>query len=242
MHYVFLHYGGDKMAEGEIHKRLKQVALRYLKEKITDLVCTEVPFGNAYSVADAVGINFKREEVRIIECKATKKDFLRDKKLFGQKTSYFYHAHYAYIMCPTDVIQPEEIPYGYGLLWVDEHDNVTLTKKPFKNTARLKTLFKTTMRKTAKCLTNQLLFKDDNIENKDLTHAKYSRRAMIQLISTKCPICKKTEKYLIHIHNTKNIKCSKCSENIDLTKAKIREITGFNKKFIQEIKKLNGEL
>lgn len=227
------------MAEGEIHKRLKQVALKYLKEKITDLVCTEVPFGNAYSVADAVGINFKREEVRIIECKATKKDFLRDKKLFGQKTSYFYHAHYAYIMCPTDVIQPEEIPYGYGLLWVDEHDNVMLAKKPFKNTARLKTLFKTTMRKTAKCLTNMTLYHKENVENKDETQGKFSRNADILLIAVRCPGCRKTAKELIHKDNTKTIKC-KCKTEIDLAKAKVREITGFNKTFINKINKLNG--
>lgn len=223
-----------------MHKRLKQVALKYLKEKITDLVCTEVPFGNAYSVADAVGINFKREEVRVIECKSTKQDFIRDKKLFGQKTSYFYHAHYAYIMCPTNIIQPEEVPYGYGLLWVDEHDNVTMARKPLKNSARLKTLFKTTMRKTAKCLTNMTLYHQENKDNKDETQGKFSRNADILLVAIRCPGCRKTTKELIHKNNTKIIKC-KCKTEIDLSKAKIREITGFNKTFIKKINKLNED-
>lgn len=228
------------MAEGEVHAHLKTVALKFLKEKITDLVAVEVPFGNAWSVADAVGINFKREEVRVVECKATKGDFLRDKKLFGNKTSYFYHAHYSYIMCPTDIIQPKEIPYGYGLLYVDEYDNITMVKKPIKNTARLKTLFKTTMKNTAKTLTNTTLYHKSNQENKDETQGKFSRNAKIKLIAVRCPGCKKYAKELIYEGKTTSIKC-KCKYEIDLTKAKIREITGFNDTFIKKINKLKEE-
>jgi hypothetical protein len=208
-----------------------------VKEKVTDLVAIEVPFGNAWSVADAVGINFKREEVRVVECKATKGDFTRDTKLFQEKTSYFNHAHYAYIMCPTDVIKPEEVPYGYGLLWVNDYDNVTVAKKAIKNTKRLKTLFATTMKNTAKTLTNTMLYHKENSENKDETQGKFSRNAKIKLIAVRCPACKKYAKDLIYEGKTKSIKC-KCKNEIDLTKAKIREVTGFNDAFIKRINKL----
>jgi hypothetical protein len=225
------------MAEGEVHKHLKQVALLFLKSKVTDIVAPEVEFNNAWSVADAVGLNFKRREVRVVEVKATKGDFTRDKKLFGEKTSYFGHAHYSYIMCPREVIQANELPHGYGLLWVDEHDNVEMIKKPIKNTARLKTLFDTTMKRTARALTNTYLYYEQNKENKDETQGKFSRNSDIKLIAVRCPSCKKYAKELVHIENTKSIKC-KCKTEIDLTKAKIREITGFNKTFIRKINKL----
>lgn len=226
------------MAEGIIHSHLKKLALYFLKTKVTDLIAAEVEFNNAWSVADCVGLNLKRREVRVIEVKATKSDFLRDKKLFGDKTSYFYHAHYSYIMCPTDVIQADEIPHGYGLLWVDEYDNIEVVKKPIKNTARLKTLFDTTLKRTCRRLTNDMLFRDENKENKDETNGKFSRNSKIKLVSARCSGCKKSTKDLVHIDKTKSLKC-KCGTIIDLERAKTREITGFNNNFINKINKLN---
>ena len=226
--------------EGDVHKHLKMLALHFLKEKCGDLVCPEVDFYNAWSVADAVGLNFKRKEVRVVEEKATKGDFKRDKKLFDDKTSYFYHAHYSYIMCPSGVINAEELPYGYGLLWVDENDNISVIKKPIKNTSRLKTLFDTTMKRTAKQLTNTFLYYEQNKENKDDTNGKFSRNSLIKYVSVRCPVCKKSIKDLIHKNKTKELKC-KCGGIVDLSKAKVREITGFNKNFIDKVNKLNND-
>ncbi|AEO93935.1 gp692 [Bacillus phage G] len=226
------------MAEGLVHKNLKRLALYFLKEKVTDIVANEVDFANSWSVADAVGLNLKRREVRVVEVKASKGDFTRDKKLFGDKTSYFYHAHYSYIMCPTNVIKPEEVPYGYGLLWVDEYDKIEVIKKPIKNTARLKTLFDTTLRRTCRSLTNTHLYHEENKEAKDETQGRFKRNADILLVAARCPNCKKHAKELIKKDVTKTIKC-KCKTEIDITKAKTREITGFNKTFIDKINKLN---
>lgn len=231
------------MAEGEVHAHLKKLGLSFLKEKVTDLVCTEVDFNNSWSIADCVGLNFKRKEVRVIEVKATKGDYKRDTKLFGEKTSYFYHAHYSYIMCPTNVIQPDELPHGYGLLWVDENDRIEVVKKPIKNTARLKTLFDTTLKKACRALTNQMLFKEENKENKDETAGKFSRNAVVKLISARCPVCKKATKELINKGFSGMISCSQrgCDGEIDLSKAKVREITGFNNAFINKINKLTNK-
>lgn len=228
------------MAEGSTHKHLKKLALYWLKPLVVDLVANEVEFSNAYSIADCVGLNLKRKEVRVIEVKATKGDFIRDKKLFGEKTSYFYHAHYSYIMCPLEVIQPEEIPHGYGLLWVDEYDNISVIKKPIKNTARLKTLFDTTLKRTCRSLTNTFLYYEENKENKDETNGKFSRNSKIKLISIKCSICKKSTRDLIHIEKTKILKC-KCGSLIDVERAKIREITGFNNNFIKKVNNLSQD-
>lgn len=146
------------MAESKTHQRLKTCALHYLKDKVVDIVANEVKFRNIRCIADAVGLNLKRKEVRIIEVKASRADFLRDTKLFQEKTSYFHHAHYVYLMTPTGLIQPEEVPFGYGLLWVDENDVVTVAKKPIKNKEKLRTRFETILKRSVRRLSNQLLY------------------------------------------------------------------------------------
>jgi len=145
------------MAEGNIHKNLKKYARHYLKDKVTDIVANEVKFKNNRCIADTVGINLKRKEVRIIEAKATREDFFRDKKLFDEH-SYFFHAHYSYIICPQNLIFPEETPQGYGLLWLDDENKVNVVKKPLKNDGKLHTRFDTILKRTVRRLSNELLY------------------------------------------------------------------------------------
>lgn len=146
------------MAESLAHKTLKKQALFFLKDKVTDIVANEVKFRNITCIADAVGVNLKRKEVRIVEIKVSREDFFRDKKLFQDSHSYFYHAHFSYIMCPGGLIQPDEIPHGYGLLWVDEKNKISVQKKPIKNKERLRTRFDTTLKRSVRRLTNSLLY------------------------------------------------------------------------------------
>jgi len=226
--------------EGEIHAHLKKLGLEWLKFRVTDLVCNECKFRNLKSIADVVGINLKREEVRIIECKATKEDFKRDIKLIDVGKSYYKHCHYFYIFYPEGIMDLKDIPKEYGVLILNSYDQIIIARNPTKYKGRLKTQYKTSLKNSCRANTNKIVFQKDNKENKDLTQSKYERNSKIKLISTKCPNCKKTERYLINIID-KTIKCSLCKGEIDLTKAKIREITGFNKKFIDEINKLKGE-
>jgi hypothetical protein len=145
------------MAEGDIHKSLKKQALFYLKDKVIDVVADEVKFKNINCIADAVGINLKRKEIRIIECKATREDFFRDKKLFDEKTTYHKHAHYVYILCPNNLIQADEIPSGYGLLY-QNGDSISVIKKPVKNNGGLKTRYDTTLKRSVRRLTNKVIY------------------------------------------------------------------------------------
>ena len=187
------------MAEGEIHKKLKEIGLLFLKTKITDLCSNEVKFKNLRSIADVVGINLKREEVRIIECKATKEDFTRDTKLTNIEKSYYKHCHYFYIFCPEGIIDLKDIPKEYGVLYLDSYDQIIIARNPTKYKGRLKTQYKTSLKNSCRANTNKIIFQKDNKDNKDLTNHKYERNSKIKLISTKCPSCKKTERYLINI-------------------------------------------
>lgn len=226
------------MAEGHVHKALKRLALHWLKERVVDLVANEVKFKNTKSIADAVGINLKRKEIRIIEVKATKEDFKRDHKLFDEQNTYYNHAHYSYLMCPEGIIKKEEVPEGYGLLWVDDYDGIKLVKRPNKNNNKLKTTFQTTLKRTARSLTNTHLFHEENKANRDETGGKFKRGSVIKFVSVPCPGCRKHAKELIKIGETESVICQKCKHSIDLNKAKIKEITGFNGAFIKKINDL----
>lgn len=147
------------MAEGIVHKRLKVIGMKFLKTKVTDLVCVEVKYKNMKSIADVVGLNLKRTEIRIIEAKATKADYIRDKKLIDIDQSYYKHCHYFYIICPENVIQLDEIPKEYGVLWVDSNDEVIVKRNPTKYTGRLKTQFQTSLKNSIRSLTNNYIYK-----------------------------------------------------------------------------------
>lgn len=111
------------------------------------------------SIADVVGINIKRKEIRIIEAKATKADYVRDKKLLDLEYSYYKHCNYFYILCPENVIQLDEVPKEYGLLWANlETNEITVKRSPKKYTGRLKTMFNTSLKHCIKAITNDLLF------------------------------------------------------------------------------------
>ena len=146
------------MAESETHKRLKIVACGFLKKCCTDIVSVETKFRNLRSVADVCGMNLKRKEVRIVEVKASLKDYKRDKKLFQLDKSYYPHCNYFYIMCPKDVIPKELVLKEIGLLYVDENNKIEIVQKPTRNT-KLKTRFDTTLKNSCRSITNDLIYK-----------------------------------------------------------------------------------
>jgi len=146
------------MSEGVVHKQLKIIAMAYLKKYCVDIVSCETKFKNLKSISDVCGLNLKRKEVRIIECKASLKDYLRDTKLFSLEKSYFFHCNYFYIMCPKDVIPKDKVLKEFGLIYVNEDNSITVIQKPKKN-QKLKTRFETTLKNSCRSITNDLIFK-----------------------------------------------------------------------------------
>ena len=153
------------MAEGNIHKHLKLAAIAFLKKHCVDIVSLETKFRNIRSISDACGINLKRKEVRIIEVKATREDYIRDKKLFQLETSYYPHCNYFYIMCPVGVIDKSEVLKEIGLIYVNDDDSLTIIQKPKKN-SKLKTRFETTLKNSVRSITNDLVFKFYDINSR----------------------------------------------------------------------------
>ena len=54
----------------------------------------------------------------LIECKASRSDFLADKRKAFRVNPEQGIGHVRLYMCPPDVIQVEDLPDGWGLLWV----------------------------------------------------------------------------------------------------------------------------
>jgi hypothetical protein len=142
------------------HLHLKNLALYWLKQKTTDLVAAEVKLfvKRKKLIADAVGVNLKRKEVRFIEVKVSKQDLKRDVLLSDPSFGYHHLGTYAYIMSPLGVLEDADIPAGYGWLVVDENDVITVIKNPKKNTTP-KLRFDTILKRTCRALTNCYLFK-----------------------------------------------------------------------------------
>lgn len=226
--------------ESTVHKHLKTLSLYWLKEKMTDLCANEVKLyvRRKKMKADAVGINLKRKEARIIEVKATRSDFLRDDILHHENSGYYAVADYAYIMTPEGLLDPGELPKGYGLLEVDQFDNIKVKRKPVRNPKRGLTL-ETLLKRTGRAATNAVLFQELSRETRDATKGTFEKEATVHLISATCPSCKKRHPYLVAIKQ-KEVSCSvkKCQHLIPLDKARKHIMTAYNETFYKSLTSL----
>ena len=225
--------------ESSLHEHVKRQALYWLKEKMTDLCANEVKLfvRRKKLKADALGINIKRKESRIIEVKISRSDYLRDEVLFS---SNGYHAicDYAYIITPVGLLSIEELPKGYGLLEIDDFDTITVRKKPVRNPNPLLTL-DTLIKRTGRAATNAVLFQQLSKETKDPTNGSFSKKAKVHLISATCQCCKRRNKYLIQL-NQENVQCisKTCKQYIDLNRARTHFITSYNEDFLKQLQAL----
>jgi hypothetical protein len=56
----------------------------------------------------------------LIECKATRADFLRDSKKPVRRNPQAGMGQRRYYLCPPEVIKPEDVPKKWGLLWAEK--------------------------------------------------------------------------------------------------------------------------
>ncbi len=85
--------------------------------------CGEIP--------DAIG--FRSDSSIMIECKATRSDFLADKKKYFRRRPQHGVGKFRFFMCPKDLIKKEELPEKWGLLYVSPKGRVRKIAGPEKN-------------------------------------------------------------------------------------------------------------
>lgn len=68
---------------------------------------------------------------QLIEAKISRGDFLSDKnKIWRQRPEYGLGRYRSYI-CPTGLISTDELPYNWGLLYIDDKGKITEIKEAF---------------------------------------------------------------------------------------------------------------
>ena len=97
------------------HEELVKRAERWLMNTIGCSFCLTEFTTIIGEIPDAIG--FKNGQSILIECKATRADFLRDKKKRFRKRPELGVGKYRFYLCPPGLIKPYEPPEKWGLLY-----------------------------------------------------------------------------------------------------------------------------
>lgn len=79
-------------------------------------------------IPDVLG--FQSGGSALIEAKASRSDFLGDKKKHFRKYANMGMGNYRFYACPKDLIKKEEVPDKWGLIYVSEKGRCTVIMKP----------------------------------------------------------------------------------------------------------------
>ena len=114
------------------HKELVNIAMKVIKRKepglgaklafaelVTECSSRETP--------DAMG--FTGNQTILIECKASRSDFLRDAHKLARRAPGQGMGLYRWYLCPWGVITPGELPEKWGLIWHVQKTKVEIIKQ-----------------------------------------------------------------------------------------------------------------
>lgn len=101
------------LTETVTHATLVSLGVRWLKRRCS-IVFAEFSTA-AGETPDVIG--WKSGFSVLIECKASRSDFLRDAKKIFRNHSFLGMGQQRYYLCPPEVIGPKDLPPGWGLLW-----------------------------------------------------------------------------------------------------------------------------
>lgn len=109
-----------KLTHGLTHSELVEIAMRWLRntEKCSAVISEMA--SSAGEEPDAIG--WKSQFSTLVECKATRDDFRKDKKKISRRVTdqaiNFGMGAYRYYMAPEGLLKEEELPPRWGLLEV----------------------------------------------------------------------------------------------------------------------------
>jgi hypothetical protein len=117
------------------HAELVARAARWLRgTKRCGVVLTEA-YSPAREIPDAIG--WRSYESYLVECKVTRADFLSDLKKPHRKNPDWGMGDRRFYMTPPGLVQPDELPEHWGLLWV--YPKIVRVKKGSWGTKRSRT-------------------------------------------------------------------------------------------------------
>lgn len=114
------------------HAELCTIAVKWLKRPNSSnghgchVAVSEVRSGWSGEIPDAIGFRqagfTPHDGSVVVEVKVSRSDFLADKKKPHRVQGGL--GNWRYYMCPEGMIQPDELPEGWGLLWVNSRGHV----------------------------------------------------------------------------------------------------------------------
>lgn len=117
---------------GWSHADLCEIAVKWLKRPNSNnghgchVAVSEMRSGWTGEIPDAIGFRqsgyFPSDGSIVVEVKVSRSDFLADKKKPHRLAGGL--GNWRYFMCPEGMIQPDELPEGWGLLWVNKRGHV----------------------------------------------------------------------------------------------------------------------
>ncbi|WP_252108819.1 MULTISPECIES: adenylosuccinate synthase [unclassified Halomonas] len=117
---------------GWSHADLCEIAVKWLKRPNSNnghgchVAVSEVRSGWTGEIPDAIGFRQTGHSASdgsiVVEVKVSRGDFLADKKKPHRLEGGL--GNWRYFMCPEGLIQPSELPAGWGLLWVNKRGHV----------------------------------------------------------------------------------------------------------------------
>jgi hypothetical protein len=109
------------------HGRLILAARRWLKREGYHVIVTEMATANS-ETPDALGL--RASASALIECKVTRADFLSDSKKQFRKEPSWGMGSKRYYLCPEGLIAKDEVPDGWGLIYLCTHNRLRDVKGP----------------------------------------------------------------------------------------------------------------
>lgn len=111
------------------HAECVTTAAAYMQKR-ADVVLPEFFCHNA-ELPDVIA--FTTRYSTVIECKISRGDFLSDAKKSFRINPNSGMGDYRYYCCPKGLIKPEELPNGWGLLWIYPNGQVRKQRECFSN-------------------------------------------------------------------------------------------------------------
>ncbi|KGP01133.1 adenylosuccinate synthase [Alcaligenes faecalis] len=114
------------------HDALCDLAVKWLKRPHSqnghgcNVAVSEARSGRDGEIPDAIGFRIATPNVGsvVVECKVSRSDFLADKAKPHRKERGM--GHWRYFMCPEGLIDIEDLPEGWGLLWVNQRSHIKI--------------------------------------------------------------------------------------------------------------------
>jgi hypothetical protein len=119
------------------HADLCKIAVRWLKRNRAQgghgchIAMSETKSGWSGEIPDAIGFRASGWEDGsvVVEVKTSRSDFLADKKKPHRQEGQGL-GNWRYFMCPENIIRADELPLGWGLLWVNTRGHVKAIAGP----------------------------------------------------------------------------------------------------------------